>query len=466
MAASLTQDIGAFVAGLTFDAIPAAAVEVVETGTIDGVGVMIPGRAEANVGIVERRFRTRDEAPESRLFMTDERVSAPLAALVNGVAMHVLDYDDVALPLGGHPSTVLVPALLAEADAVPGTTGKDLVRAYVAGYEVWAEVAGRDADAHHLKGWHPTSALGVLGAAAACAVLRGLDADKAAQAIGIAASEACGLVANFGSMTKSFHAGRAAQAGVLAARLAEDGLTAAPDVLEHPRGFLAALSPAGKVDRESPAKLGRSWQIVAHRVGVKKYPMCYAVHRALDAILDLRAETGVKAEAVTGIRVELGAAQAAILRNSRPRTGLEAKFSIEFAMASALVAGRAGLSELTDPFVRGDEVQRLIRCVEVQTTEERISAESIFAPFDRVTLTLADGKTLESAQVVAARGDADLPLSRDELWAKFEDCLAQGAYGRGEARALFDALDDMPNLASMADLPSLGRSAVPLRATS
>ena len=194
--------------------------------------------------------------------------------------------------------------------------------------------------------------------------------------------------------------------------------------------------------------------------------MCYAVHRALDAILDLRAETGVKAEAVTGIRVDLGAAQAAILRNSRPRTGLEAKFSIEFAMASALVAGRAGLSELTDSFVRGDEVQRLIRCVEVQTTEERISAESIFAPFDRVTLTLADGKTLESAQVVAARGDADLPLSRDELWAKFEDCLAQGAYGRGEARALFDALDDMPNLASMADLPSLGRGAVPLRATS
>ncbi|MBZ0325060.1 MAG: MmgE/PrpD family protein, partial [Alphaproteobacteria bacterium] len=188
MAASLTQDIGAFVAGLTFDAIPAEAAEVVETGTIDGVGVMIPGRAEANVGIVERRFRTRDEAPESRLFMTDERVSAPLAALVNGVAMHVLDYDDVALPLGGHPSTVLVPALLAEADAVPGTTGKDLVRAYVAGYEVWAEVAGRDADAHHLKGWHPTSALGVLGAAAACAVLRGLDADKAAHAIGIAAS--------------------------------------------------------------------------------------------------------------------------------------------------------------------------------------------------------------------------------------------------------------------------------------
>jgi len=466
MTASLTQDIGAFVAGLSYDDIPAAAADVVETGTIDCIGVMIPGRTEPNVGIVERRFRTRDEVPESRLFMTDARISAPVAALVNGIAMHVLDYDDVALPLGGHPSTVLVPAILAEADAVPGTTGRDLVRAYVAGYEVWAEIAGRDADAHHLKGWHPTSALGVLGAAAACAVLRGLDAEKAAHAIAIAASEASGLVANFGSMTKSFHAGRAAQSGVLAARLADDGFTAAPDALEHPRGFLMAVSPAGKVDRESPASnLGKTWQIVVHRVGVKKYPMCYAVHRALDGLLDLRRETGVAAEDVTGIRVELGAAQAAILRNSRPRTGLEAKFSIEFAMASGLVAGRAGLSELTDGFVQGDAVQRLIRCVEVITTDAQMDG-SIFSPFDRVTLTLADGRTLESAKVVAARGDAELPLSRDELWGKFEDCLAQGAYGGDEARALFDALDDMPNLASMADLPSLGQGAVPLRATS
>jgi 2-methylcitrate dehydratase PrpD len=344
MTASLTRDLGVFIAGLRFRDIPAEALGVAGTGTIDAIGTMVAGRAEPVVDILMQSFRLPAEPVEARLFMSGERVSAQLAALINGTAMHVLDYDDVALPLGGHPSTVLVPAILAQADAIGNASGRDLLRAYVVGYEVWAEIARREGGAHHLKGWHPTSVLGVVGAAAACAALRGLDAGAAARAVGIAASGASGLVANFGSMTKSFHAGRAAQSGMMAARLAAAGMTAAPDVLEHPRGLLYAISPEGNVDLETPAdRLGRDWQILRHRVGIKKYPLCYAVHRAEDALLDLIRETGVRARDVSAIRVEIGATQAAILRNARPRTGLEAKFSIQFAMACGLVAGRAGL---------------------------------------------------------------------------------------------------------------------------
>ncbi len=457
MTTALTREIATFIAGVSFEDIPAEAIEVVKMGAIDAIGTMMPGRVEPVVGILDGCFRCANEPPEARLFMSDERVSAALAALLNGTAMHVLDYDDVALPLGGHPSTVLVPAILAQADALPAASGQDMLRAYVVGYEVWAELARREADAHHLKGWHPTSVLGVIGAAAACAALRGLDGETAARAVAIAASESCGLAANFGSMAKSFHAGRAAQSGLMAARLAEAGMTASSDVLEHPRGLLFALSPEGRIDTDTPCdRLGRDWQIVRHRVGIKKYPMCYAVHRSVDALLDLRAETSLKAADVAEIRVEIGKTQAAILRNARPQTGLEAKFSIEFAMACALVAGRAGLAELTDEFVQSSEVQRLIECTTVVENPEKSAPTDVFSPYDQVVLKLANGDVLESAKVEMARGDWAMPLTRDELWTKFEDCLSVGGIGGNRARALFDALDDMENLARVSDLPSLG----------
>ncbi|MBV1895193.1 MAG: MmgE/PrpD family protein [Rhodobacteraceae bacterium] len=457
MTTALTREIGAFISSVSYKDLPPEAAGVVKLGTIDAIGTMMPGRAEPVVDILDGCFRAGNEPAEARLFMSDERVSAPLAALLNGTAMHVLDYDDVALPLGGHPSTVLAPAILAQADTMPDATGQDVLRAYVVGYEVWAELALREAGAHHLKGWHPTSVLGVIGAAAACAALRGLDAETAAQAVGIAASESCGLAANFGSMTKSYHAGRAAQSGLMAARLAEAGMTASGDVLEHPRGLLFALSPEGRIDTDTPCdRLGRDWQIVKHRVGIKKYPMCYAVHRAVDALLDLRAETAVKAADVAAIRVEIGTTQAAILRNARPQTGLEAKFSIEFAMACGLVAGRSGLAELTDEFVQRPEVQRLIETVQVVENPEKSEVNDVFSPYDQVTLTLTNGDVLKSAKVEMARGDWDLPLTRDELWTKFEDCLSAGGVGGNRARALFDALDDMENLPRVSNLPSLG----------
>ncbi|MHA1567933.1 MAG: MmgE/PrpD family protein, partial [Alphaproteobacteria bacterium] len=366
MVTSLTQELGAFVAGLDNEALPPEAAEVVRMGVIDTVGVMTVGQIEPGPGILLATLRAAKEAPESRLFLGTERISAPLAALVNGTAAHVLDFDDVAMPLGGHPSTVLVPAILAEADALPEVSGADMVAAYVAGYEVWAELVPRDKDAHHSKGWHPTSIFGVLAAAAACARLRRLNARKAANALAIAASEACGVIANFGSMTKSFHAGRAAQAGLEAARLAANGMDGSMDAIEHPGGFLAAVSPGGRTDLESPATaLGKNWRIVAHRLDIKKYPMCYCVHRSLDAALDLLTESPVKAEQVTRIEARIGKLASEILRNHLPQTGLEAKFSIEFAVASAVIAGRAGLAQLSDSFVGRADVQDMMSRVEV-----------------------------------------------------------------------------------------------------
>ena len=369
--------------------------------------------------------------------------------MVNGVAAHVLDYDDVSLD--GHPSAVLVPAILAQGEA-SGSSGAQMLAAYIAGYEVWAELLVREPIPLHRKGWHPTTVLGTVAAAAACAKLRGLDAKGTATAMAIAASMASGVVANFGTMTKSFQVGRAAQAGVIAARLAQAGLTASLDALEHPAGLLAALSGDGKAELDRPFSAApKEWHIVGHGLNIKRYPICYATHRSIDAALDLIARYDLSPGAVERIHVATGETQLLMLRNSRPQTGLEAKFSMQFAMAAALIARNVGLRELTDEFVRRPEVQAIFPRVSLEGTTETM-AGSNFAPADAVEITTTTGETLKSGPVEYAKGSHQRPLSRAELWAKFADCLGMEFPDAKKSRAfeslmIFDRLNGAGDLA-------------------
>jgi 2-methylcitrate dehydratase PrpD len=446
MSGTLTRSLAAFVSGLRPAAIPADAIAVVRTGFVDCVGTMIAGSIEDPPKILHQALAP--PAGDASLYLTGPRVPAPEAAWINGTAAHALDYDDVALR--GHPSAVLVPAILAEAESL-GATGAQMAAAYVAGYEVWADLAGRDPSQHHQKGWHPTGIFGPIGAAAACASLRGLDADTTTHALALGASHSSGLVANFGTMTKPYHAGRAAHSGVLAARLAAAGLTASPDALEHPLGFLAAVSPKGEADRETPPSSGRDWQILKQGLSVKKYPLCYCTHRAIDGVLDLLAAQPVKAADVETVTVSTSRRNVAVLRNSRPQTGLEAKFSMQFAMASALVAGRVGLGELTDAFVQRRDIQDLMAKVQVEPDDREDAARSGAAPYDLVVIGTRDGRRLESARVVEERGSPELPLSAEELWLKFSNCLAVGN-PKLPARAVFDtlmSLERQPDVAAL-----------------
>ena len=179
MPAPLTRTLGSFVAGLGFEMLPAAALDAIRTGFTDCIAVMFAGIEEPVARIVREQLGTRGSSGEASLYLGSELASAPEAALANAVAGHALDYDDVAL--AGHPSVVLVPAILAEAEAL-GASGRDAVAAYVAGYETWAHLIERDKDAYHRKGWHPTAVLGPIAAAAACASLRRLDATRTTQA--------------------------------------------------------------------------------------------------------------------------------------------------------------------------------------------------------------------------------------------------------------------------------------------
>jgi len=443
----LTQRLGAFVSGLEFGALPGAAVETVKRGAIDCLAALFAGRDEPLIATL-RAASCPGAAHEAQLLFDRGRAAAPDAALVNAAAAHALDYDDTALD--GHPSVVLVPVVLAEGERA-GAGGARMIAAYVAGYETWAELVGRDADKHHGKGWHPTAVFGTLAAAAAGANLRRLDAGRTAAALGIAASMAGGLVANFGSMTKPFQVGRAAQNGLLAARLAEAGMSASPDALEHSGGLLQALSPRGRVRIDGALSAGRDWHILRHGLNVKRYPVCYALHRSIDALLGLAAEQRLAPGEVQEIEVRIGRLQAGMLRHSRPQTALDAKFSAQFAMACALVAGRVGLEELDDAFVRSTAIQSLLPKVRVAVVEGADPDEPLFAPQDSVAVKLADGAVLESEPVRHARGHARNPIGLDELRAKFETCVG-GALAPARRERLFEALLRLEALPAAAEL--------------
>jgi 2-methylcitrate dehydratase PrpD len=443
----LTQDIGRFVAGIRFERLPDGAVPIVCTGFTDCVGVLLAGLGEEVTSIVARANSIPFE-PRAIARFDGAAARAPDLALLYGTAAHALDYDDTAL--SGHPSAVLVPAILAQAAEV-GADGRQMIAAYVAGYEVWAELIGRDADQHHRKGWHPSAVFGTIAAAAAASVLRKLDGEQATNAVALAASLAGGVGANFGTMTKPYQVGRAGQSGLVAARLAAEGLTASPDALEHHLGFLAAFSPGGAVDRESAAPLGQAWRILENGVNVKLYPMCYCTHRAADAMIALRKANDLAPERIRSVDVDLGDAQLAVLRNHAPQTGLEAKFSLEFAMASSATVGRCTRHELATEFVRRPEIQDFFAKVRAHPTTERADDDPLFAPFDRVRVTLDDGRTLASEPIRYPVGHFRRPVDRERLWEKFADCAAD-VIRPVEARQLFEALQDLPRLAALRDL--------------
>lgn len=432
----LTERLGEFVAALERRHVPDEAAATVQRGIADCYGVMFAGRDEPVVGLaaglvtIDRHAGAPAGAGRARVLGDRGHCPAPDAAFLDAVAAHALDYDDTGLD--GHPSVVLAPVVMAQSASL-GATGDRSIAAYVAGYETWAELIGRDEDSHHGKGWHPTAVFGALAAAAAGASLANLDAVRTAHALGIAASMSAGVVANFGSMTKPLQVGFAARNGLLAVGLAARGVTASLDALEHPRGLLAALSPAGRVRLDGAMRAGAPWQIVEHGLNIKRYPVCYAAHRAIDAAMSLREQVAHRLADIESVGVELGRVQASMLRSHAPKTVLDAKFSVEFAVAATLSLGRLGLAELEESIVNDPAIRALAARVHVETTDDRDPADPLFSPFDRVRLQLRGGAVIESAPVHRAKGHAKRPLSEDELRGKFLDCAEPSL---GEQRAL------------------------------
>ncbi len=427
---------------------PTGARERAATAVCDTVGVMLAGAPEAAATIV-RATAAADSHGPCRILGTAARAGANDAALANGVAAHALDYDDMCFVSLAHPSCALLPAALAAAELVHAS-GRTLLDAYVVGFEIECRLGAIMNPRHyHVRGWHCTSSIGTIGAAAAAARVLGLNPSATAHALGIAASSACGLKENIGAMVKPLHAGMAARNGVMAARLAREGFTASGQAIDGPQGYLTAM------DSEQPASaladalddLAARWEILDTGITVKLYPSCAATHPPLDVLLDLRRRHGFTAEDVEAIDVEVDSMTPRLLIHERPSTGLEAKFSMPFCAAAALVFGHPSIDTFDVPLIRDPRVQALMPRVTLKANAAFDSA----APLSQaqVTVRLRDGRTL-AGRADGARGYPGR-LNDEELDGKFLAC-AERSLSPDAARKALAAVRDIDNVATIDSL--------------
>ena len=433
---SATERLAAFVLRLSLGDVPESVRACARAAMLDGLACAIAGRDERVTRELRGFALEQGSHPLATLWGTGERVSPALAALVNGTAAHALDFDDVSWAMNGHPTVPLLPAAFALAEAT-GRSGAELLRAYVAGFEVEARLGQALGRPHYERGWHATSTLGVFAAAAAAGVLLGLDASALRRAFGIAASRASGTRGNFGTDAKPLHAGLAARAGLEAALLAARGVTAREDALEMEMG-LADLY-GGKAPFELP-RLDTGFALETPGVELKPYPSCRFTHRAIDAVLSLREKhAGRELRAIECASDPLGLK---ILIYPEPHTGLQAKFSLQYCVAVAWLDGWPGLGTFADARAGAADVQALLRRVVVR---EARSAD------EEVELVFADGARVRE-KVRIARGNPQNPLTDAQRAAKVKLCL-EPTLGASRARTLvaaFETLEDVRDVRELA----------------
>ena len=447
-----TRDLAAWAAGSAFPAMPPEVVGRARTAIIDTTGVILAGTTQPVTRIVAEVVAEDACRPLASQLGTGFKTSPENAALLNGVSGHALDFDDVSGSVEGHPSVVILPAALATAELV-GASGSELVEAYVIGVEVMSKLGLAMGAAHYQAGWHATSTLGTIGAAVAAARLLGLDADHVQMAIAIAVSEASGSRQNFGTMTKPFHAGHAARCGVHAARLAAKGMTASMEALEGPLGYFALLSRGEGAAAQVGASLGRPWDLEGVGFSVKKYPCCFAIHRAADGLLDILSERAIRPSEVEAISVTVPGGGLSPLIYDQAVTGLEGKFCMRYVLAAALLDGRVALETFTDDMVQRPEIRRLQQLVQVR--EDR-GIQVRHSPFDEghvlVQVRLTDGSQA-LRRVEQPLGSPANPLDRAQLEAKYRDC-ARTVLDQSQVEcslASLEALEALPAVAALVE---------------
>src|SRR5437762_1548876 len=331
-AADLTMALAERASALKYDDLPAAACALARQCALDYLGVALAGAADPLVELLLDELTEAGGAPQASIIGRDARLPALAAALVNGAAAHALDYDDVNMAMPGHPSVAILPALLALAE-LKGSSGREVVTAFIAGYETACRIGAALQPGHYNLGFHATATVGCFGAAAACARLLGLDAPETAMALGIAGTQAAGLKSQFGTMCKPFHAGKAAQNGLLAARLAARGFSSRADIIECVQGFALTHGP----DFSPEAALATPEAGLHLFANLFKYhAACYLTHAPIECARQLREQHRLTPEAVARITLRLDASCERVCNIPAPVDGLQSKFSLRQTVAMAL----------------------------------------------------------------------------------------------------------------------------------
>ena len=457
--AGLTREVAEFVVETDYASIPDEVAGLARKSMLDGLGLALSGSVAESGAIVERYLQAQGLGGDTTVIGSGLKVQPRFAAFANGIAVHADDYDDTQLAvqkdrvygLLTHPTAPCLPAALAAAERLD-SSGRELALAYNLGVEVESNISEAMSPRHYQHGFHSTATCGVFASASAAARLHGLDVPKTRRALAIAASQAGGLRENFGTMTKPFHAGRAAEAGIIAADLADAGWTAAEGILESPRGFFQAHGGGFALEALSGC-LGNPWTFADPGISIKPHPSGSLTHPGMTRMMELILEHDIRAEEVEQVNVGTNHNMPNALIHHRPTDELQAKFSMEFCMAILLLRRRGGLAEFTDEVVNSPEVQDMIRRVEFG-----VHPEAEAAGYDKMTtiidIRLRDGRTI-SGRADFGKGSPANPMSYDEVAEKFAGCAAFAGWDEDRAGQVVEIVRDLESLESVRELTAL-----------
>src|SRR5882757_4321322 len=437
----VTDYVASFVVNTGYDAIPPGVVELGKKSILDGLGLALAGsRAETGPLCLQYLNTLGALQGGSTIIGTPRKTAPQFAALVNGISIHADDFDDTQLAVAKdrvygllvHPTVPVLPAVLALGQQLK-ISGKDLLLAYHLGVEVECKIAEAIAPRHYEDGFHSTGTCGPFGSAAACSKLLRFDVPKTLHAFGIAASQSAGLRENFGTMTKPFQAGHAAESGLRSAYLADIGWTAAQQILEAQRGFFHAAG--GSFDPGAIlGKLGSPWCFATPGISLKPYPSGSLSHPAMSEMMRLIELHDIRPAQVKQVEIGANHAMTQALLHHQPQNGLEAKFSMEFGAAILLLRRKAGLAEFTNQVVQRADVREMIGRVRYY-----IDPEAEAAGFDKMTsiikIVLRTGKVI-SGRATFGKGSPADPMTFEETAVKFRGCAEYAEWPKSKTDAL------------------------------
>jgi 2-methylcitrate dehydratase PrpD len=446
----VTRQLAHFIVASRWSELPREVRHEAKRALLNWLGCALGGCSDVAVDTALAALREFAGPPQATVLGRRERLDILNAALVNGIGSNVLDFDDTHLRTVIHPTVPVAAAITALAEHVP-VTGAQFLHAFILGVEAECRIGLAVTPEHYNAGWHITSTCGVFGAAAACGKLLKLDERQMTWALGIAATQAAGLTAVHGSMSKCFNMGHAARNGLTAALLAQKGFTSSEHGIEAPRGFAHVLSPRCDLNIITN-NLGKSWELLEN--AYKPYPCGIVGHPIIDGCLDLRSAHGIAPDTIERIDLRVHPLVMRLMGNATPRNGLEAKLSVHHCAAAAIIFGAVGVKEFTDACAI-DPAAVALRARVAPTTDESMAADAA-----DVAISLKNG-TRHHAFVAHARGSLDRPMSDTDLEDKFR---ALAAWGFSTCNA-YDVIELLWSFDNINDAASLARTTVPSTAS-
>jgi 2-methylcitrate dehydratase PrpD len=451
----ITEQLARFVIETRTSDIPDAALDTARDALTDVVGVALAGTLEPVADIATHWLLELGAKPQATFWGRNLATSPAEAAFVNGVCSHALDFDDSHPNLRGHPSTTSVPAALAVGEVV-GARGEDVLAACAIGLEIAGKLGRALGLGHFARGWHTTSTLGVFSATAIAARLWGLEVRQLQQAWGLAASQMSGLVRNFGTMAKPFHAGHAARCGVLSAWMARHEFTASESIFDGEDSMLKTYRGGddGVPLADLVPHLGQPWEIIEPGIYTKRWPCCYSTHRPAGGVFALIEQHGVRTEEVSEVAIGFLPGTDTPLVHHDPQTALEGKFSIEYVVAAALLDRKLGLETFTDTMVQRPQIREIMRKVRGYAIPDTKLYSGITG-YTNVAVQTPRGRF--EMRVDRVPGSPAWPLTRQDRAEKFTDC-AMRVLGAPDAKRLLRLCEDCR---ALPDVRELARATVP-----